>query len=89
MCIETSRISSLQRWRLGGIYSPLRKTSSFIAVAIPDSIPDTSDMTYTAPTVTKLQCQREASELSMNAETPDSRNSRLMSELPTLSIFEN
>ena len=34
-----------------GIYSPLGKTSRFIAVAIPD----TSDMTYTTPTVTELQ----------------------------------
>ena len=37
---------------LGGIYSPLEKTSHFIAVA---SIPDTSGMTYTTPTVTELQ----------------------------------
>ena len=37
MCESVSRISSLQRWRLGGIYSPLGKTSRFIAVAIPDT----------------------------------------------------
>ena len=83
MCI--SRISSLQRWRLGGIYSPLGKTSRFIAVAIPD----TSGMTYTTPTVTKLQRSYEASELPMNAGTPDCRNSRLTSKLPVLSKFEN
>ena len=80
-----NRISSLQRWRLGGIYSPLGKTSRFIAVAIPD----TSGMTYTAPTVTKLQSICEASELPMNVRTSDRRNSRLTSELPTLNIFEN
>ena len=50
MCMCISRISSLQRWRLGGIYSPLGKTRHFIAVAIPD----TSYMTYTAPMVTEL-----------------------------------
>ena len=37
MCVYVSRISSLQRWRLGGIYSHFRKTSRFIAVAIPDT----------------------------------------------------
>ena len=46
-------------------------------------------MTYTAPTVTKLQLICEASELPMNVRTSDRRNSRLTSELPTLSIFEN
>ena len=46
-------------------------------------------MTYTAPTVTKLQSICEASELPMNVRTSDRRNSRLTSELPTLSIFEN
>ena len=46
-----------------------------------------SGMTYTAPTVTKLQWQCEALELPMNAWTSDRRNSRLTSELPTLSIF--
>ena len=45
-------------------------------------------MTHTAPTVTKLQRSCEVSELPMNAGTPDRRNSRLTSELPTLSIFE-
>ena len=50
-CIATSRISSIQRWRLGGIYSPLEKTSHFIVVAIPDMF----GMTYTTPTVTELQ----------------------------------
>ena len=50
-CMCISRFSSLQRWRLGGIYSPLGKTSHFIAIAILD----TSGMTYTAPMVTELQ----------------------------------
>ena len=54
----------------------------------PVCIPDTSGMTHTAPTVTKLQRSCEVSELPMNAGTPDRRNSRLTSELPTLSIFE-
>ena len=70
-CIATSRISSLQRWRLGGIYSPFGKISRFIAIAILDTIPDTYGMTYTAPTVTKLLWQCEVSELPMNAGTPD------------------
>ena len=48
-----------------------------------------SGMTYTAPTVTKLQWICEASELPMNVRTSDRRNSQLTSELPILSIFEN
>ena len=50
-----------------GIYSHLGKTSHFIVVAIPD----TSGMTYTAPTVTKLPRQCEASELPTRVGTPD------------------
>ena len=84
-CVYISRISSLQRWRLGGIYNPPWKTSRFIAVAIPD----TSGMTYTAPTIIELQWRCEASELPMNVETFDRRNSRLTSKLSTLSTFEN
>ena len=71
MCI--SRISSLQRWRLGGIYSSLEKISRFIVVAIPD----TSGMTYTAPTVTKY------------SDVVRHRNSWWMPKLPTVGTLDS
>ena len=51
MCMEVSRISSLQRWRLRGIYSPFEK----LAVIEPLGIPNTSGISIAciAPTVTK------------------------------------
>ena len=77
MCI--SRISNLQRWRLGGIYSPLGKTSRCHT----GHVWYMSDMTYIAPTVTKLQWCYEASELPMNAGTSDRRNFRPSAHLKT------
>ena len=69
MCESVSRISSLQRWRLGGIYRPHSKTSRFLAVGILD----TSDIgiACTAPMVTKLAVHARH------------RNSRRLLELPT------
>ena len=80
ICVP-AKLAASKGGGLGVFIAPMEK----LAVAIPD----TSGMTYTAPTVTELQWCCETSELPMNARTSERRNSRLTSELPTLSTFEN
>jgi hypothetical protein len=69
--MEVSRINSLQRWRLRGIYIPFEKLVVGEYQTCPVTIPDTSVITRTAPTVTKLVTLRDA------GTSDDCRNFRL------------